>query len=167
MTTIFAGYEQMASIMYWLIVHYAERSLRQISGGGVKQYLNEVIRLHSPIWTIMRRLKDDVCVEHYVLPKDCVIITSPWLMARNPNYFPEPGSFRPERWNEPVDTFAFFPFSHGLRVCKGERFVRTAMYVLLHELAGKQRITCDTPTGNLHLINVSATPMERLEVSLT
>jgi cytochrome P450 len=80
---------------------------------------------------------------------------------------PEPVSFRTERWNEPVDTFTFFPFSHGLRVCKGERFVRTAMYVLLHELAGKQRITCDTPTGNLHLINVSATPMERLEVRLT
>jgi cytochrome P450 len=80
---------------------------------------------------------------------------------------PEPVSFRTERWNEPVDTFTFFPFSHGLRVCKGERFVCTAMYVLLQELAGKQRITCDTPTGNLHLINVSATPMERLEVSLT
>jgi cytochrome P450 len=96
MPTIFAGYEQMASIMYWLIVHYAERPLKQISGGGDKQYLNEVIRLHSPIWIIMRRPKDDVCVENYVLPKDCVIITSPRLMARNPNYFPEPGSFRPE-----------------------------------------------------------------------
>jgi len=58
-----------------------------MSGGGDKQYLNEVIRLHSPIWTNMRRPKDEVCVENYVLPKDCVIITSPWLMARNPNYF--------------------------------------------------------------------------------
>jgi cytochrome P450 len=120
---------------------------RQISCGGDKQYLNEVIRLHSPIWTNMRRPKDDVCVENYVLPKDCVIITSPWLMARNPNYFPEPGSFRPEHWNEPVDTFTFFPFSHGPRVCKGERFMRTAIYVLLHELAGKQRIAIEFDNG--------------------
>jgi hypothetical protein len=54
MTTIFAGYERMARILYSLIVHYAERPLRQISGGGDKQYLNEVIRLHSPIWTCRR-----------------------------------------------------------------------------------------------------------------
>lgn len=167
MTTLLAGYEQMASIMYWLIVHYAERPLNELPGIEKRQYVNEVIRLHSPIWTIMRRPKHDVRIEDFMFQKGCVVLTSPWLMARNPIFFPDPDHFRPEHWNRPIDAFAFFPFSHGPRACKGERFVRFAMYALLDELTKKQQITCVAPTGDIHHIKVSATPAQQVEVSLS
>ena len=109
MTTILAGYEQMASIMYWLIFHYVEHPMTQMSGIGHMQYLNEIIRLHQPIWTIMRRPKRAVRLDDFVLPKNCVVITSPWLMARSKTYFPEPGEFAPERWNESVEQVCVLP----------------------------------------------------------
>ena len=167
MTTLLAGYEQMASIMYWLIVHYSERPLNGLPGIEKRQYVNEVIRLHSPIWTIMRRPKHDLRIEDFVFQQGCVVITSPWLMARNPIYFPDPDHFRPERWNSRIDSFAFFPFSHGPRVCKGERFVRSAIDALLDELMKKQQITCLASAGDMHNINVSATPAQQVEVSLS
>ena len=163
MTTILAGYEQMASIMFWLILHYAEQPFKDMDGIGNRQFLNEVIRLHSPIWTIMRRPKHDVRLGDCLLPQDSVVITSPWLMARNEKYFPEPDRFLPNRWNEQIDTFAFFPFSHGPRVCKGERFVRATMYALLGELSDKMPSVHEMDDKH-HLVRVSVTPKEPLKI---
>jgi hypothetical protein len=163
-TTLLAGYEQMASIMYWLIVHYAESPFGALPCIEKKHYLNEVIRLHSPIWTIMRRPKHTVSIKDYVFPKNCVVITSPWLMGHNPIYFPEPERFMPARWREPVETFAFFPFSHGPRACKGEGFVRSTMYALFDELRNQVQVTFAALPDKLHTIRVSATPAQRLKV---
>lgn len=166
-TTILAGYEQMASIMFWLVVHYADRPLSAMGKTiGGRQFLNEVIRLHSPIWTIMRRPKHDVHILGDTFSRDTVVITSPWLMARNPLYFPKPNQFQPERWNEQIETFAFFPFSHGPQVCKGERFVRSAMYAMLDALSHRV-VTTDTSNLEGHLINVSATPKGQCRATIS
>ncbi len=164
MTTILAGYEQMASIMYWMIVHFAERPLREMPYVTKKQYVDEVIRLHSPIWTIMRRPKYNVHITDNVLPIQSVVITSPWLMARNERYFWEPDMFRPERWKAPIETFAFFPFSHGPRACKGEVFVRATLHALLNELEHKAPVLCKTAQC-LHVVKVSAVPAQTLQVN--
>ncbi|WP_293932113.1 cytochrome P450 [Iodobacter sp.] len=163
MTTILAGYEQMASIMFWLIVHYSKTPYKDFNNISNRYYLNEVIRLHSPIWAIMRRSKGDLTINEMELTKDSVVITSPWLMANNAVYFKEPNKFMPERWGQSIETYAFFPFSHGPRVCKGERFVRTAMYALLNKLKEMKNIEC-TNLEDLcsHTINVSAIPAKKV-----
>jgi len=164
MTTILAGYEQMASIMFWLLLHYSENPIGAGKEVGARQFLNEVIRLHSPIWTIMRRPKERIELDLCVLEADSVIITSPWLMARKSEFFPSAEKFYPERWNLDIPTFAFFPFSHGPRVCKGERFVRTAMYALLSELQGCNGIKIHTTSSEVaHLIRVSAIPLTNVQ----
>jgi len=165
-TTVLAGYEQMASIMFWLFVHCAERPMSCIPGVGSKHYLNEVIRLHSPIWTIMRRPKHDLIISECSLPRGCVVITSPWLMARKAHYFPNPEEFLPERWNGPIEPFAFFPFSRGPRACKGELFVRSALYALLEQLKEVESIVISGGAVKGHRIRVSATPVGHLAVNI-
>jgi hypothetical protein len=168
MTTLLAGYEQMASIMYWTIVHYAEHSLHGHACANKRHFVDEVIRLHSPIWTIMRRPKSDVTIGEFVLKKDSVVITSPWLMGRHPVYFPDPEKFDPERWNNPIEKFAFFPFSHGPRVCKAEHFVRTALACLLVELESRDITVSRSDFGEeCHNIRVSATPLYRRSMGFT
>lgn len=167
MTTILAGYEQMATIMYWTIIYFAGRRCAPLPEIEDKHFLNEVIRLHSPIWALMRRPKGDVHLGRYTLPKDSVVITSPWLMARSPRFFAEPSYFKPERWNGQVQPFTFFPFSHGPRACKGERFVRATMYALLRELSSFERIDCDEPLSDSDEIRVSAIPSQVVRASFT
>lgn len=160
-TTLLAGYEQMASVMYWLIVHYAERPLGS-NHVNKRCFIDEVIRLHSPIWTIMRRPKKNVRLGEFVLKKGCVVITSPWLMARNPVYFPNPEQFDAARWENRTEKFAFFPFSHGPRVCKAERFVRTTLASLLAELENRKVTVSPGGFGEEHHnVQVSATPLRK------
>ena len=79
-------------------------------------------------------------------------------MARNPAFFPNPDEFRPNRWRKPVSRFAFFPFSHEPRVCKGESFVRTLIYEMLRELSLRAYKLCQAIPFDAHAIRVSATP---------
>lgn len=168
MTTLLAGYEQMASVMFWTIVHYAE----QPSHGPVRvkkrHFIDEVIRLHAPIWAIMRRPKTDVLIAEFVLKKDSVAIVSPWLMGRHPVYFPNPEKFDPARWSDPIETFAFFPFSHGPRACKAEHFVRTALTCLLAELESRKVTVSRSDFGEeCHHIRVNATPLYKRSMTFT
>lgn len=168
MTTLLAGYEQMASIIYWTIVHYAGQLSHGNSGANKRHFIDEVIRLHSPIWTIMRRLKNDVTLGEWVMRQDSVVITSPWLMGRHPAYFPNPEKFHPARWNNATEAFAFFPFSHGPRVCKAEHFVRTALACLLADLESRSFAVSRSGFGEeCHNIRVSATPLYKRSMTFT
>ncbi len=131
MTTMIAGYEQRSSIMFWSLVHHSQRPLHSIPNANRKYFLNEVIRLHSPTWTIMRRPLRSLVVDDCRLPKGSVVIASPWIIAREADYFPTPSSFLPERWASSVNAQAYFPYCHGPRVCKGKRFVRSVLYEML------------------------------------
>ena len=44
--------------------------------------------------------QDDV-YNGYFIPKDTFILANVWAMNHDPEIFPEPNTFRPERWLEP------------------------------------------------------------------
>jgi len=139
MTTLIAGYEQLSTAIFWTVAHHAKQPLAMLDGAGRKNYINEVLRLHAPTWTIMRRCKRAIDVGTLQLQPGQAVITSPWIMARKESFFPNPEEFDPSRWQNPASQRAFFPFGHGPRVCKGERFVRSVLYALLGVLS---RYTC-------------------------
>jgi cytochrome P450 len=112
----------------------------------------------------MRRVKGPIELAGYSLPAGCLVITSPWLMARNPKHFVNPDLFQPSRWGKPINRFAFFPFSHGPRVCKGEFYVRTLLYALLTELSQRAYELCSPLSFDEHFIGVSAIPATKVAV---
>lgn len=107
--------------------------------------INETLRLY-PLTAIM----DRVCTKQYHLPPPRDGITEPvslkpgdiiWFsghcLHRDPNYFPEPNTFRPDRFlKREVENTVYMPFGLGPRLCVGNRFaILVSKMMLFHLLA--------------------------------
>jgi cytochrome P450 len=106
--------------------------------------LAESMRLYPPAWAIGRRVIEDYRVGDYVIPARAIILMSPYVMQRNPRYYPEPEKFDPERWTpaarEARPKFSYFPFGGGPRVCIGEGFAWMEGVLLIAAIAQQWRM---------------------------
>jgi cytochrome P450 len=101
----------------------------------------EAMRLYPPAWVIGRRVKTEYAIGEFSVPTRSILMMSPYVVHRDPRWFPDPDQFKPERWAE-ADTrpkFSYFPFGGGTRVCIGERFAWMEGVLLLAAVAQKWR----------------------------
>lgn len=81
--------------------------------------INETMRIKPVAMGGLPRqtVQDYVIGGKYHIPKDIIISAHIYACQTNPEYWPEPLAFKPERWLEdsdiPADKDAFFPFSSG------------------------------------------------------
>ncbi|KFQ31702.1 Cytochrome P450 3A29, partial [Mesitornis unicolor] len=113
--------------------------------------VNESLRLFPPGGRIERVCKKTVELNGVTIPKGMVVVIPAYVLHRDPEYWPEPEEFRPERFSkeskESIDPYTFLPFGAGPRNCIGMRFallvVKVAVVVLLQNFSFR---TCkDTP----------------------
>ena len=165
LTLFLAGHETTANALAWtwyLLSQNPEAEARfhaEIDGvlGGhlpafddlpqlkfVEMVLSESMRLYPPAWGIGRRNLEEYRIGDYVIPARTVILMSPYVVHRDPRWFPEPDRFLPDRWlPENVATrpkFSYFPFGGGARVCIGERFAWMEGVLLLAAIGQKWRL---------------------------
>ncbi len=105
--------------------------------------LSESMRLYPPVWLMARRPVHDFPLGEYVLPAGCYIHFSPYLVHRDPRFFPDPEKFDPDRWTpESVASrpkYSYFPFGAGSRRCIGESFARMEGVLILATIAQRWR----------------------------
>lgn len=83
--------------------------------------IKETLRLYSPVPIIGRQFAEDTEFDGVIYPKGTVVSFFIYLIQRNPEYYPEPLKFKPERFeniNLP-NPYAYIPFSAGPRNCIG------------------------------------------------
>lgn len=107
--------------------------------------IKEAMRLYPPAWGIGRRALADFEVGGYRLPAGTNIFLMQWITHRDERFFPEPESFRPERWDESIEgnnlpRFAYFPFGGGPRKCIGASFAMMEAVLVLATLARRFRL---------------------------
>jgi len=90
-------------------------------------FVKEVLRLYPPVGMIVRRVGQSTNILGENIPKATRIMIPIHLLHRDPKYWTEPKSFKPERWlngtkDPKFNRFAYLPFSAGLRNCIGQRF---------------------------------------------
>ncbi|KAJ1795715.1 hypothetical protein LPJ59_004187 [Coemansia sp. RSA 2399] len=97
--------------------------------GYLDLIVKEALRRNSILAEIRRRLAEPVHLGPYTLPKGAVVSVDTWAMHYDPEYFPDPELFVPERFAEDKSSalkgtmpFAFSAFSNGPRQCMGMRF---------------------------------------------
>ena len=149
MTLLLAGHETTANALAWTFyllsqnpeaegqLHAELDALGEDPLGAddigrmpyTRAVLAETLRLYPPAWIIGRRATSPVVIGGYALPARTIVLTSQWLVHRDPRWWPDAGEFRPERWlaggtahAATRPKFSYFPFGAGARVCIGEQF---------------------------------------------
>ncbi|CAN8009081.1 unnamed protein product, partial [Ixodes pacificus] len=77
------------------------------------------------------------------IPKDCPIAVPVYAMHHDPDYFPDPSKFDPDRFSEEnidsIRPYTYLPFGAGPRNCIGMRFALEAVKLsLLHSVHSVQ-----------------------------
>jgi cytochrome P450 len=105
----------------------------------------EAMRIRPPAWTIGREPREDYEAGGFRIRRGSIVLMSPYLVHRDPRWWPEPEAFRPERWMQPdfeasLPRFAYFPFGGGVRKCIGEGFAWMEGVLSLAALASRWRL---------------------------
>ncbi|WP_158710327.1 cytochrome P450 [Streptomyces sp. NRRL F-5126] len=87
--------------------------------------LREVVRLHTPNAFLMRTASRDVTLGPYRVPAGTELLFSLTALHRHPDFFPDPHTFDPGRWDAegPAGAAArraAMPFGAGKHKCVGE-----------------------------------------------
>ncbi|HKS26895.1 MAG TPA: cytochrome P450 [Pyrinomonadaceae bacterium] len=106
--------------------------------------LAEAMRLYPPAWILGRRALKDYQAGGFHIPAGSIVVLSPYVMHRDPRYYPEPERFDPERWTmeakEARPQFSYFPFGGGPRRCIGEGFAWMEGVLVIAALARHWRM---------------------------
>lgn len=125
--------------------------------------VKETLRLHAPIHSIMRAVKQPMLVPgtKYVVPPTHTLLAAPGVSASDPAYFPEPDVWDPHRWDtdsplapniarhdveeeEKIDygyglvskgaASPYLPFGAGRHRCIGEQFANVQLQTITAEV---------------------------------
>jgi cytochrome P450 len=158
MTALVAGHETTASELAWAFERLAqsprvlERLHSEIDSGDGDAYLTatiqEVLRRRPVLPQAEPRLvKKPIEIGGWQYEPGVVLGANVWLVHHDPDVYPDPFAFRPERFlEEPPGTYTFIPFGGGRRRCLGASFAMLEMKVALR--AALERYTVE-PAGEL------------------
>jgi cytochrome P450 len=106
--------------------------------------LAESMRLYPPAWVVGRLVVRDYAIGDYVAQRGTLVLTSQYVMHRDPRFFPDPLRFDPQRWTaeakEARPQYSYFPFGGGARRCIGEGFAWMEGTLLVAAIARRWRM---------------------------
>jgi cytochrome P450 len=115
-----------------------------------EQVITEVLRLYPPAWLVARATVHPHQLAGYALEPRSGVLVSPYVVHRDPKLYPDPLSFKPERWTPEfkagLPKLAYLPFGGGNRVCIGEGFAWAEAILVLATLG--QRFTLHLKPGH-------------------
>ncbi|KAG2355861.1 hypothetical protein BDR07DRAFT_1301895 [Suillus spraguei] len=80
------------------------------------------------------RTTEDICLqENYCIPAGTTVTGNHWAISRDPDVYPEPDAFKPERWIDDQghlrDDLTFFVYGFGRRVCPGQHVANRSVFI--------------------------------------
>jgi cytochrome P450 len=178
LTLLVAGHETTATSLSWAIERLSRNPdklerLRAEVLEGREEYLTatiqETLRLRPVISIVIRKLTEAVEIGGYQLPAGISVAPCVYLVHRNPEVYPEPQRFLPERFlDNPPGTYTWIPFGGGVRRCLGASFAQFEMAVVLKELVKRHQIRPANPKPErVFRRAITETPRHNAEVILS
>ncbi|XP_020153781.1 desmethyl-deoxy-podophyllotoxin synthase isoform X1 [Aegilops tauschii subsp. strangulata] len=102
----------------------------------MQMVIKEVLRLHPPSPLVARAAREDCQIMGYDILKGTTVYVNVYAISRDPKYWENPDSFKPERFEtKNMDYngtyFEFTPFGAGRRQCPGMLFSSAIMEIVL------------------------------------
>lgn len=169
LTLLIAGHETTANALAWtferLLRHpdVLERLLAEIELGS-DSYLDAVVRetlRQRPILPVTaRRLVEPMELGGFVFPAGWTLMPCIYLIHRNPEIFPEPERFRPERFlgEEAPSGRAWVPFGAGARHCIGSHLGMLTIKTVLRSVLTRARLEADPEPEPIIRNNMTLAP---------
>ncbi len=193
MTTFLAGHETTAATLVWWAwcmasnpkaQGFARDELRRVLQGNVPtveacqeasylvQTIKEALRLYPVAPLLMsRRATRTIRLGDWTFPARTLFMIPVHSMHHEPQWFPDPGIFRPERFAHDapeVPRGAYIPFGVGPRVCLGQHLAMAEMTVIASMLL--QRFKLAVPDGAVPprpVLNVIVRPDQPMHLAVT
>jgi len=179
LTLLTAGHETTATSLAWAVERLCrhpeklERLREEVgTGEGEDAYLTatiqETLRLRPVLSVVLRRLAEPIEIAGYELPAGAAVVPSVYLVHRNPEIYPDPEAFLPERFlDNPPGTYTWIPFGGGVRRCLGASFAQFEMAVVLRELVRRWRVRpVNSRSERIYRRAITETPRRDAEVVL-
>jgi cytochrome P450 len=143
MTALVAGHETTASQLAWAFTHLAREPrivgelTAELDRGESDAYLTatitEILRLRPVLPNAEPRLtKQPYKIGEIEYPAGVALLASAYLVHHDPDIYPEPFAFRPERFlDTQPGTYTWLPFGGGRRRCLGASFAQQEMKIVL------------------------------------
>ncbi|KAG7316186.1 hypothetical protein KOW79_021052 [Hemibagrus wyckioides] len=112
--------------------------------------MSESLRLYPVALRLERICKKTVEINGLTIPKDTVVMIPTYTLHRDPEFWPDPETFNPERFTkenkESIEQYAYMPFGLGPRNCIGMRFALVAMKLAVVEILQRFDISLSEET---------------------
>src|SRR5262249_28318199 len=97
--------EPIAVSLMWILLILSQlphlrRELRAERGTSLQWVINEVVRLLTPNAMMVRITTVRAKLDGVELPERCELVLCPFLAHRDPDRFPQPDRFLPQRWRD-------------------------------------------------------------------
>jgi cytochrome P450 len=110
--------------------------------------IKETLRLQPAVWFMTRQVTTDTNLAGHAIPAGTTLVYSPYLIHHHPDFYLEPGTFNPDRWNVKTPTTpstsrernSFIPFGGGARKCIGDELGTTEAVLALASIAGRWQV---------------------------
>lgn len=156
LTLVLAGHETTANQLAWTwerLVRFPEAHdrLRETVRAGdgteeIERVIQESMRSRPVIPMIGRRVKRPWQLGEYAVGADTPVLMSILLVHHREDLYPDPYSFRPERWeHKKPGTYEWLPFGGGIRRCLGAALAMAEQRVVLETMARRLDLEADDP----------------------
>jgi cytochrome P450 len=157
LTLVLAGHETTANQLAWtwerlVRTPAAHERLRESvrSGDGAAEYLEatltESMRSRPVIPITGRRVTVPWRLGRYAVPADTAIAVSILLLHHRDDLYPNPHSFRPERWlGRKPGTYEWIPFGGGTRRCLGATLAMAEQRIVLETMVQRLDLEAADP----------------------
>nr|XP_016493650.1 PREDICTED: premnaspirodiene oxygenase-like isoform X2 [Nicotiana tabacum] len=106
----------------------------------LKMVIKETFRLHPALPLLLpRECREETDLNGYTIPLKTKVVVNVWAMGRDPKYWDDVESFKPERFEHNSmdyigNNYEYLPFGSGRRICPGISFGLANVYFPLAQL---------------------------------
>jgi cytochrome P450 len=151
MTLLVAGHETTASSLSWAFERLARsprvlsRLVAELDSDGdayLVATIQETLRRRPVLPNVEPRLvKEPFEVGGWTYPMGVCLVPNAYLIHHDPEIYPDPYEFRPERFlDEPPGTYTWIPFGGGRRRCIGASFAMLEMQIVIRTVLERREL---------------------------